>query len=71
MPSLSNKFKPNGISHSHQLDKFISKFRVVGWVHFVFFIFVQIVIEHQANISDPDQTPYNLASDLGLHDYAP
>ena len=28
---MFNPFKPNGISHSYQLDQSISVFRVVGW----------------------------------------
>ena len=33
----------------------------------VFFIFIQVLIEMQANSGDPDQTPHSVASDLGLH----
>ena len=33
----------------------------------VFFIFIQILIEHSANSGDPDQTPHHAASGLGLH----
>ena len=34
----------------------------------VFFISIQILIEHSArNSGDPDQTPRCAASDLGLH----
>ena len=34
--AIFNTFKPNGIFQSHQLDKFSSKLRVVGWVFFIF-----------------------------------
>ena len=33
----------------------------------VFFICIQILIEHSANSGDPDQTPRSAASELGLH----
>ena len=39
---LLNPSKPNGISHSYQLDQYISVLRAVGWY---FFIFIKILIE--------------------------
>ena len=33
----------------------------------VFFIFIQILIDHEANSGDPDQMPCYVAYDLGLH----
>ena len=33
----------------------------------VFFIFIQILIDHGANSANPDQMPRYVPSDLGLH----
>ena len=56
-----SQFKPNGISHSYQLDQSISGLRVA------FFISNAILIEiMKANSGDPDQTPCLASSDLGL-----
>ena len=43
-----NPFMPNGFPYAYQLDQSISVIRVVAcWV--VFFIFIQILIEHSVS----------------------
>ena len=43
---ILNPFKPNGIPHSYKLDQSVSVLRFAG---VVFFIFIQILIEHSVS----------------------
>ena len=63
MVLLLYPFKPNGISHSNQLDPSISVLRDVGCFFHLFSNFNILL----ANSGNPDQTPRSAASDLGLH----
>ena len=50
----------------YQKEERISNFGVVGW--YFLFICIQILKKNMfANSGEPDQTPQNAASDLGLH----
>ena len=40
-----NPFMPNGFSHLYQLDEFITNLGILS----VFFVFIQILIEHSVS----------------------
>ena len=56
---------PSGPVHPYQLEESISNFRGV-WHTFSFLFYFEWIFL-LANNADPDQTPQNAASDLGLH----
>ena len=59
---------PNGFFYNHSLDRSISNIRDV-WLVFIIAMFIEIPV-FNANSADPDQTPQNAASDLGLQMFA-
>ena len=58
-----NLFKPNGISHSYQLDQPIS----ILWVYLGGIFHFYKNFNRIFSSGDPDQMPQPVASDLGLH----
>ena len=60
-----NTLYTGGLFHCYMLDKSICHLRVVGSIlSLLFYCWWNILL---ANSVDPDQTPYYVASDLGLH----
>ena len=60
-----NLFMRNGLFYLNSLDRSILNIRGV-WLVFIIPCFIEIHV-FNANSVDPDQTPQNAASDLGLH----
>ena len=54
--------------HCYSLDESICHFRSVGSVLSLLFYFCwKILLANNKDNVDPDQTPHDVASDLGLH----
>ena len=61
---MFNQIKSDGLTLSCQKDKPISICMGLGWYfhHFQILIYISIAISE-----DPDQTPHNSVSEMGLH----
>ena len=57
---------PSGLFYNNYVDGFIYNIRSV-WLVFIVTMFYSNSFALNANSVDPDQTPQNAASDLGLH----
>ena len=61
----TNPLNTGGLFHCYMSEESICYFRGVGSILSFFILFEWKILI--ANTVDPDQTPHNVASDLGLH----
>ena len=64
MFTVDVKQQCNNNNHCYMFDESICHFRGVGYILALSFYYRKVL---SANTVDPDQTPHNMASDLGLH----
>ena len=62
---LFNPFYTSRLFHGCMLDESTCQFRTVGSILSILFFFLWKILV--ANNVDPNQTPHDVASDLGLH----